>query len=391
MERDYRILYLEDREEDLKQVSDLLRREYVPVEITWIKGLKAFHSALKGGWGYDLLLVSDGLPDVPGHEALDLVHKRCPDLPVILLCSGAGRDSALRCLNQGAMDFVPKEDLSRLAPAVRRAFRSSRERAELRAAEAANTRLTSLLRTVLETTQEGVLVTDLAGRITTYNRKFMTLCGIPEYVLAPMELERVLQFFQDQFTDTAGFLREVRMLGDHAERRTLGMVGTRDARAIEAHGRAQGLGGETVGRIYTFADVTERERAADLPGEPAQVPPDLLEAARTGRVVPWYLTEDDLVISEKGLDVLGVGPGGLPKDLPALEALIHPADLDTFRQALEHPRTAILDLGLRKADGTWIRTRWTLKRGEEGYRGVFMALPQGAGAPQPASDLAGSR
>jgi PAS domain-containing protein len=390
MERDYRILYLEDREEDLKRVSDLLRREYVPVEITWIKGLKAFHSALKGGWGYDLLLASDGLPDVPGQAALDLVQKRCPDLPVILLCGSAGRDSALRCLRQGAMDFVPKEDLSRLAPAVRRAFRSSQERAELKAAEAANARLVSLLRTVLETTQEGVLVTDLAGRITTYNRKFMTLCGIPEYVLAPMELERVLQFFQDQFLDTAGFLREVRLLGDHAERRNLGILGTRDARAIEAHGRAQAVGGETVGRIYSFADVTERERAADHPGE-LVVPPDLLEAARTGRVVPWYLTEDDLVISEKGLDVLGVGPGGLPRDLPALEALIHPADLDTFRQALEHPRTATLDLGLRKADGTWIRTRWTLKRGEEGYRGVFMALSPGAGDPLPDGDLAGRR
>ena len=106
-----------------------------------------------------------------------------------------------------------------------------------------------------------------------------------------------------------------------------------------------------------------------------------MEAARAGRVVPWYLTEDDLVVSEKGLIVLGLPCGGLPRDLAGLEELIFPADLDRLRRGLEHPRTAPFELRMRRGDGSWIQTRWNLKRGAEGYRGVF-AERLGAGVNQ---------
>jgi PAS domain-containing protein len=372
VERDYRILYLEDQEEDLERVTGLLRREYVPAEITWVRGRAALESALEGGWGFDLLLVAEDQAEFLPGVALALAGRRCPDLPAILLCAQRGQTDHLACLAQGAVECVPKAELDRLAAVVRRTLKSSRDQAALRTALAENARLVVLLRTVLESTPEGILVTDLAGRITTYNRKFMTLCGIPEYVMAPMELERVLQFFQDQFQDRDGFLREARLLVDQGERKA-GVL-ARDDRILEARSRAQHLGGEPVGRVFSLTDVTARERAAIPPGMPA----DLLEAARSGRVVPWYLSDDDLVISEKGLEVLGLAPGGLPRDLPALELLIHPADLDRFHQALERPRSEPVDLTLHRGDGVWIHTRWTLKRSPDGYRGVFMEMPDGS-------------
>ena len=212
---------------------------------------------------------------------------------------------------------------------------------------------------------------DLAGRITTYNRKFMSLCGIPEYVMAPMDLERVLRFLQDQFADPEAFLRQARALGDQGERRPLGLLAGLDQRAIQVYGRSQRMGRETVGRVFSFQDVTE-----DGPPPEAQaVPSDLVEAARAVRVVPWYLTEDELVVSEKALALLALPPDGLPRDLAGLEALIHPADLDRFRLGLEQPRTAPFDLRMRKGRDAWIVTRWDLKRGAEGYRGVFSERP----------------
>jgi len=373
MERDYRILYLENLAGDLEQVADLLRKEYVPAELTWVEGREGFLAALDGAWSFDLLLLGDGCPGLPCAEALALAQGRCPDLPVIILCGDGGRAAALACLRHGAADYVPRSDPGRLVPAMRRAFAGNQRLAELRTAQAANLRLSSLLRTVLESTREGLLVTDLAGRITTYNRKFMNLCGIPEYVMAPMELDRVLQFLQDQFPDSGGFLREVRQLGGLGERQAAGLLAG-EGRALEAQSRPQRLGGETVGRVLSFAESGGRGPEREAPAVPA----DLLEAARSGRVVPWYLTEEDLIISEKGLGLLGLPPGGLPRDLPALEALIHPGDLDSFRKALERPGPAPLELSLKRGDGAWIRTRWTLKRGPEGYRGVFMEIPAAA-------------
>jgi PAS domain-containing protein len=386
MNTDYRILYLEDREADVEQVTGLLKGEYLPSDLVWVKGREAFQSALKEGWSFDLLLLAESQAEFADQEALALARRRCPNLPVILLAERWDDQLASEALRLGAMEVVAKAGLVRLAPALRRALREARELSSLREAEAENARLVSLLRSVLESTSEGLLVVDLAGRITTYNRKFLALCGIPEYVMAPMDLERVLRFLQDQFVDPETFLSEARILGDHAERKPLGFLNGKDQRIIEAFGRSQRLGKETVGQVFSFLDVTEREQAHDPLPEAVAVPPDLMEAARAGRVVPWYLTEDELVISEKGQQVLGLPPDGLPRDLPSLEALIHPADLDRLRRGLEHPRTAPFELRMHKSDDSWILTRWNMKRGAEGYRGVFSELPApsgDAGTPSP--------
>jgi PAS domain-containing protein len=380
MKTAYRILYLEDREEPIEQVANLLKREYLPNELCWVRGREGFMAALQGGWGYDLLLVGELEPGFPAMEALALARRRWPELPVILLPGGVDDELADEGLTQGATDVVAWTGLARLVPAMRRALKEAQGLAALKQAEAENVRLAGLLRTVLEASSEGILVVDLAGKITTYNRKFMSLCGIPEYVMAPMDLERVLLFLQEQFADPEAFLSEARFLGDHAERKLLGFLNSKDHRTIEAHGRSQRLGRDAVGKVFSFMDVTEREQATDPLPEALAVPPDLVEAARAGRMVPWYLTEEELVISDKALKLLDLPPGGLPVDLPGLEALIHPEDLDRLRQGLEHPRTAPFDLRMRKGDGSWILTRWNMKRGSEGYRGVFTGMPGAKGA-----------
>ncbi len=274
----------------------------------------------------------------------------------------------------GRRGLHPPRRPGQAPPVVRRILEAGRGQAALREIQAESARLASLLRTVLDVSSEGILVVDLAGRITTYNRKFMTLCGIPEYVLAPMELDRVLRFLQEQFLTPEAFLNEVRLLGDTTERRSLGLHTLKDRRQVQAFGRSQRLGGETVGRAFSIKEV------AGAPSEPAApqvpvAPMEFLEAARAGRVVPWYLTEEELVISEKGLAVLDLPLDGLPRDLPALEAMIHPEDLDQFRRGLEHPQSSPFSLRLRRRDGAWIPTRWNLKRGTGGYRGIFTETP----------------
>jgi len=385
MNTDYRILYLEDREVQFEQVADLLKREYLPCHLAWARGRTALQSALTGGWSLDLLLVGELAPGFSEQEALALAKRRCPDLPVILLPASADAALALELLGQGAAEVVAGTGLARLAHVVRRVLDEARGKAALREARAENARMATLLRTVLESSSEGLLVVDLAGRITAYNRKFMSLCGIPEYVMAPMDLERVLQFLQDQFADPETFLNEVRVLGDHSERKQLGLLNGRDQRSIEVFGRSQRMGRDAVGRVFSFADVTDFGQGP----EASAFPPDLVEAARAGRIVPWYLTEDELVISEKGANLLGLAPDGLPRDLPGLEEMVHPDDLDRLRQGLEHPRTAPFELRMRKGDGSWIATRWNMKRGAEGYRGVFTDNPRAAGAGR-AEDMPGN-
>ncbi len=378
MHPDWRILYLEDQGEAVDRVGLCLRQDYLAFHLTWVKDQAAFEAALAAGWSFDLLFLGDPPAGFAAGAALALAQARCPLLPVVMLPAALDEDLAAAWLRQGAACCVPRAGLVRLVPVVRRLLEASRDQAALREARAENARLTSLLRTVLDATSEGVLVVDLAGQITTYNRKFMSLCGVPEYVLAPMELDRVLRFLQEQFLTPETFLNEVRLLGDTTERRSLGIHTLGNRRQVQAFGRSQRLDGETVGRVYSFREVP------GAPAEPAAplvpvAPMEFLEAARAGRVVPWYLTEEELVISEKGLAVLDLASGDLPRDLPALEAMIHPEDLDQFRRGLERPQSSPFSLRLRRRDGAWIATRWNLKRGAGGYRGVFTEIPQPRG------------
>jgi len=254
----YRILYLEEQAEDVERLEAALKGEYLPCEVVWVNGRGAYLSALAGAWSLDLIFADDALPDISGEEALALARARCPEVPFLFLSGGLGEEKAGACLRNGAVDCLDKDNLARLAPVVRRALEVSRAAAARREVDAANDRLRGLLRAVLEATADGLLVVDLAGRISTYNRKFLALCGIPDYVMAPMELDQVLQFLVGHAPEAGAFLGQDRDPAQEAS----GLLRAPGDRILEAHARPYRQGAATVGRIFTL-----REGAG--PGEPA--------------------------------------------------------------------------------------------------------------------------
>jgi len=341
-----------------------------------VDGPQALENALRDGWSYDLLLLAVTLPDAAGEAALALARRSCPATPVIVLSGPMAVEQTLACLRLGATDCVPRAGLPLLVPVVRRALEEARRASAEREAQAANRRLAALLRATLEATEDGVLVTDLAGKITTYNRKFMTLCGIPEYVMAPMELERVLQFLLDQFQDPEAFLAETRRLAQRPDGEGSAILTLKGDRVFEESSRPHRVGQQTVGRIYSFRDITEREKSAAQLRQQASLGQTLLAGAQAGRAVPWAAPDGDLVLPEYAAQLLGLTAADLPRDLAGLEALIHPEDRDRLREALERPAHESFEARVRQG-GDWLRTRWSLGRSAEGgFGGVFLDISQ---------------
>ncbi|BDU72816.1 ATP-binding protein [Mesoterricola silvestris] len=363
-----RVLHLTPREEAAKEAAALLEGAYLPCESTWVANAAALGSALRGGIPFDLILLGFETREdlAPLREALGL-H---PGVPVLLL-GGAGEDLALEALRAGATEVLPGDRLGRLPFQVRRALAEARRAAALQEAEGARGRLGSLLRAVLDATSEGILVEDLAGRITAYNRKFMSLCGIPEHLLATLEMDKVIQFLVDHFQDPGAFLDEVRHLGALSGREPLGLLKSLEDRQIEGTGRPCRLGGETVGRVFSFRDVTDRERSAERMKQVIQAQRPFLEAAADAGLVLLHGTGEEVALSETAQGLLGLGARNLPRSLDALLALVHPEDAPALRAALDAPR-ASLEARLRTAAGAWIRTAWTLGRDAGGRRlGAF--------------------
>jgi signal transduction histidine kinase len=78
----------------------------------------------------DVILSDYALPSFDGYTALSIAQKKCPDVPFIFVTGTMGEEVAIETLKNGATDYVLKLRLARLAPAVTRALRESKERAE---------------------------------------------------------------------------------------------------------------------------------------------------------------------------------------------------------------------------------------------------------------------
>ena len=119
----------------------------------------------------------------------------------------------------------------------------------------------SLLQATLESTADGILVRDLNGKITAFNRRFVELWGIPEGVLEPLDDDRALEFALGQLKEPERFLEKVRDLYSNPAAEGFDLLEFRDGRSFERYSRPQRLRGRIVGRVWSFRDVTERERS----------------------------------------------------------------------------------------------------------------------------------
>ena len=129
MEAPIRILHLEDNPNDAELIQSLLTNAGIRCEALLVDARAEFEHMLRQG-GFDLILSDYTLPSFDGLTALDLARERCPKVPFIFVSGTLGEDVAVDALKHGATDYILKERPYRLAPAVERALREVRERAD---------------------------------------------------------------------------------------------------------------------------------------------------------------------------------------------------------------------------------------------------------------------
>jgi two-component system cell cycle sensor histidine kinase/response regulator CckA len=129
------ILHLEDDPNDAALVQSTLLAGGIACLTTCVQNSDDFQAALERG-DIDLVLSDFSLPAFDGLAAIKLTHQDQPDLPVILVSGTLGEEQAVDSLKNGATDYVLKEGLVRLVPAVRRAMQDVEERTERRKLQA---------------------------------------------------------------------------------------------------------------------------------------------------------------------------------------------------------------------------------------------------------------
>ena len=134
---------------------------------------------------------------------------------------------------------------------------------ERKRAEAALVSSISLLDATLESTADGILVIDRAGRISKYNRKFSEMWRISDDLLATGLDEPLLDYIVSQLVSPDKFMAKVRELYAHPEESSFDLIELTEGRYFERYSQPQRIGEEIIGRVWSFRDVTGRRKTED--------------------------------------------------------------------------------------------------------------------------------
>ncbi|MFH0921453.1 MAG: hybrid sensor histidine kinase/response regulator [Fibrobacterota bacterium] len=128
-----RVLLLEDSEDDDILIMRTLRQAGYSVKHERVYTAPAMEAALDTKT-WDIVISDFAMPQFNGMQALQLIKKRKLDLPFIIVSGAIGEDTAVEAMKNGAHDYIMKDNLVRLAPAVQRELHHAKIRAARRRA-----------------------------------------------------------------------------------------------------------------------------------------------------------------------------------------------------------------------------------------------------------------
>jgi PAS domain S-box-containing protein len=170
------ILHLEDDPRDMELVEAMLLAADMDCQIVRVQSCDEYDAALRKQ-GFDVILGDYRLPGYDGISALRLAQELCPDIPFVFVSGTMGEDAAIEGLTQGATDYVLKQRLSRLVPAIKRALSEAENRRERKHAEDALKESAERFRAVAESANEGIISADSHGMIIYWNRAAREIFG----------------------------------------------------------------------------------------------------------------------------------------------------------------------------------------------------------------------
>lgn len=121
----------------------------------------------------------------------------------------------------------------------------------------------SMMRATLESTTDGILVTDGCGKITGFNEKYVEMWQMPRETVDAREAGPLRAAAGQQFADPAEFLARVREIEASSVPESFDILEFADGRVFERYSKMQRIEDRSVGRVWSFRDITERRRAEE--------------------------------------------------------------------------------------------------------------------------------
>lgn len=170
------VLIVEDSEDDFLLLLRELRKGGYEPAFERVETAAEMKSALdKQSW--EIIISDYKMPNFSGLHALKLLKDIRVDLPFILVSGTIGEDIAVEAVKAGANDYVMKNNLSRLVPAIRRELREAKIREERGMIKEALKESENLYRTIFETTGATTMIIEEDSTISLINMEGEKLTG----------------------------------------------------------------------------------------------------------------------------------------------------------------------------------------------------------------------
>lgn len=189
MQKQLRFLILEDLPTDAELVVDELKKSALNFKFKIVANEADFQTQLKT-FKPDLVLSDYSLPTFTGMEALQIVTEKYPHIPIIIVTGSINEETAVACMKAGASDYVLKEKLKRLVPAVEAALKNTQLLQEKAKIEAQLKSTEERLRLSFNNAAIGMVQISPEGKFITVNKAFEEMIGYTE-------LELQTKTFQD--------------------------------------------------------------------------------------------------------------------------------------------------------------------------------------------------
>jgi response regulator RpfG family c-di-GMP phosphodiesterase len=157
------ILFVEDSEDDVALVLRVLKRSGYEIQSERVETAKGMQTALLDKQ-WDIIICDYTMPSFNALQALEVLKASGRDLPFIVVSGTIGEETAVTVLKAGAQDFMVKDHLDRLGPAIQRELQEADTRYKRKQAEEKLATSEAELRTLFSSMTDAVIVLDADGR-----------------------------------------------------------------------------------------------------------------------------------------------------------------------------------------------------------------------------------
>lgn len=255
------VLIVDDSESDYELIIRQLEKGGYSVMAERVETAAPFKAALeKQLW--DIIIADYNLPQFDAPSALAIYHESKLDIPFIVVSGAIGEETAVTMMKSGAHDYLMKNNLVRLAPAVRRELAEVQVRRERKKADDELFHSKQILQLILNNIPHGVFCKDLNLRFLWCNQKFADFAGITsdivgkdDFAWAPKDYAEIFQAedreFLKQGVPVINLIKKSLFPQAHMEWLQMNKIALHDK------------SGNIFGILGTIEDITERKQADD--------------------------------------------------------------------------------------------------------------------------------